>query len=162
MAKKLHSFRCTDDLWDAISSRADAVNLSANEVMEQILRKDLGLSDDVTSGSIADPIADLSKRVSALEKAIAGSDIESIAPAIAKPIAADTSGWMTTGEARTAMQQRHGYKASPGTFRRHLRAAQEQQRITSELKEGGVIELDFETRAAANPKSNSVRWIRVS
>jgi hypothetical protein len=167
MARTLHSFRCADPLWEAITAHADDAGISANEAMEKLLEERLGLSPSpVTSDVKSDVIAGIQARLQAIEKVIAGSDITLIASPIAGPIAdliaVNTSDWLTTGEARTAMQQRHGYKASPNTFRRQLRASQEQRAITPELINGGVTELDFETRAVANPKSNAVRWIRVS
>lgn len=167
MVKTLHSFRCTDALWDAITAHAHDAELSANESMERLLEEKLGLSSSPMKSDVkSDVIADIQARLKAVEKAIAGSEItpiaRPIATAIADPIAVSSSDWLTTGEARASMQQRHGYKASPGTFRRHLRAAQKQRAITPELSNGGVTELDFETRAAANPKSNAVRWIKVS
>ena len=64
-------------------------------------------------------------------------------------------GWLTTGEAYTELEKR-GYDKSLGTFRRTLRDSG----ITAELEELG-LEANFEVRNAANPKDNSVRWLKV-
>lgn len=167
MAKKLHSFRCEDDLWDALKAQADSTPLSVNEVMEQIISSALGLSSDPNAKAIAPPIADLEARVSALEKAIAKPDVKAIAvnpvksQSTSKPIASLSGEWLTTGEAHVLMQARYGYKAAITTFRRHLREAQKSKNISSVLEDGGIVKLNFEERASANPKSNAVRWICV-
>ena len=64
-------------------------------------------------------------------------------------------GWLTTGEAYTELQRR-GYKKSQGTFRRTLR----QGKISQELVNLGLF-ADFEVRNQANPKDNSVRWLKI-
>lgn len=64
-------------------------------------------------------------------------------------------GWLTTGEAYTELQQR-GYEKSQATLRRTLREGE----IPPELEELGLT-ADFEVRNAANPKDNSVRWLKV-
>ena len=64
-------------------------------------------------------------------------------------------GWLTTGEAYAELQQR-GYEKSQGTLRRTLREG----RVPPELEELG-LKADFETRNEANPKDNSVRWLKV-
>ena len=63
-------------------------------------------------------------------------------------------GWLTTGEAYAELQKR-GYEKSQVTFRRTLRKG----KIPAELKKLGLI-ADFEVRQQANPKDNSVRWLR--
>lgn len=65
------------------------------------------------------------------------------------------NGWLTTGEAYAELQSR-GYEKSQGTFRRALRNS----KVTEELEELGLI-ADFEVRNQANPKDNSVRWLKV-
>ena len=64
-------------------------------------------------------------------------------------------GWLTTGEAYSELQQR-GYEKSQATFRRTLKEGQ----VPSKLEEMG-LKADFEVRNAANPKDNSVRWLKV-
>lgn len=170
MVKKLHSFRCEDEVWAAITAHADSAGISANQIMERIVARVLGtpMADD-DFNVISTPIADLEARVRALEKAIAKGDSKSIATskpakakAISKPIAVvDSDGWLTTGDAHALMQARHGYKAALTTFRRHLRSAQKSKNIPESLRTGGVVELDFEGREIANPKSNAVKWIKV-
>ena len=64
-------------------------------------------------------------------------------------------GWLTTGEAYVELQRR-GYEKSQGTFRRTLREG----KISKELENLG-LSADFEVRNAANPKDNSVRWLKV-
>ena len=64
-------------------------------------------------------------------------------------------GWLTTGEAYAELQKR-GYEKSQGTFRRTLR----QGKVTADLEELGLV-ADFEVRNQANPKDNSVRWLKV-
>ena len=64
-------------------------------------------------------------------------------------------GWLTTGEAYSELQQR-GYEKSQATLRRTLKEGQ----VPSELEELG-LKADFEVRNAANPKDNSVRWLKV-
>jgi len=160
MLKKLHSFRCTEVLWDAITAHADSAKLSANEAMEQMIEGALGLSAPAVKSS---PIADLEVRVRALEKAIARSDSKPIAvtPAQPKAIALAGDDWLTTGEAHQLMQERYGYRSSATTLRRHLREAQAKQEIGQELSQWGIVELNFQEREAANPKSNAVKWIKV-
>lgn len=63
-------------------------------------------------------------------------------------------GWLTTGEAYAELQQR-GYEKSQGTLRRTLKDG----KIPPDLEALGLI-ADFEVRNAANPKDNSVRWLR--
>lgn len=170
MVKKLHSFRCEDDLWDALKAQADSTPLSVNELMEQIIASHLGLSSGSKVKVIAQPIADLEARVRTLEKVIAKPDVRAIAiksvksrsKLVSKPIVPDSDGWLTTGDAYVLMKERHGYTSSLTTFRRHLRQAQDRREILSELKLGGISELNFEERAAANPKSNAVQWIYVN
>lgn len=168
MVKKLHSFRCEDELWNAISAKADSAGLSVNEAMEQIIFSHLGLSSGPKVKAIAPPIADLEARVRALEKAIAKPDVRAIAvpkSVKAKPksktIVSAPGEWLTTGEAHALMQARHGYEGALTTFRRHLRAAQKSRSISKSLRAGGVVELNFEERATANPKSNAVKWIKL-
>ena len=64
-------------------------------------------------------------------------------------------GWLTTGEAYAELQQR-GYEKSQATLRRTLREGQ----VPPELGALG-LRADFEVRNAANPKDNSVRWLKV-
>ena len=64
-------------------------------------------------------------------------------------------GWLTTGEAYAELQQR-GYEKSQGTFRRTLKEGQ----VPPELELLGLM-ADFGARNAANPKDNSVRWLKV-
>ena len=63
-------------------------------------------------------------------------------------------GWLTTGEAYGELQNR-GYEKSLGTFRRTLR----ENGVTEELEDLGLI-ANFEVRNQANPKNNSVRWLK--
>ena len=65
-------------------------------------------------------------------------------------------GWLTTGEAYTQLQVR-GYQKSQGTFRRTLKKG----KVTTELENLGLT-ADFEVRKQANPKDNSVRWLKVN
>ena len=65
-------------------------------------------------------------------------------------------GWLTTGEAYAELQQR-GYEKSQATLRRTLREGQ----VPPELEELG-LKANFEVRNAANPKDNSVRWLKIS
>lgn len=64
-------------------------------------------------------------------------------------------GWLTTGEAYAELQNR-GYEKSQGTFRRTLKEGQ----VPEELEALG-LKADFEVRNTANPKDNSVRWLKV-
>ena len=64
-------------------------------------------------------------------------------------------GWLTTGEAYAELQQR-GYEKSQATLRRTLREGN----VPPELEELG-LKADFEVRNAANPKDNSVRWLKI-
>ena len=64
-------------------------------------------------------------------------------------------GWLTTGEAYTELQQR-GYEKSQGTFRRTLKDG----KIPTELERLG-LKANFEVRNTANPKDNSVRWLKI-
>ena len=64
-------------------------------------------------------------------------------------------GWLTTGEAYAELQQR-GYEKSQGTLRRTLKDG----KVPPELGELG-LKADFEVRNAANPKDNSVRWLKI-
>ena len=64
-------------------------------------------------------------------------------------------GWLTTGEAYSELQQR-GYEKSQATLRRTLK----QGKVPPELEKLGLI-ANFEVRNAANPKDNSVRWLKV-
>ena len=64
-------------------------------------------------------------------------------------------GWLTTGEAYGELQNR-GYEKSLGTFRRTLRDSG----VTEELEDLGLI-ADFDVRNQANPKDNSVRWLKI-
>ena len=64
-------------------------------------------------------------------------------------------GWLTTGEAYTELQQR-GYEKSQGTFRRTLKNG----KIPAELERLG-LKANFEARNTANPKDNSVRWLKI-
>lgn len=64
-------------------------------------------------------------------------------------------GWLTTGEAFTQLQKR-GYEKSQGTFRRTLA----KREVPQELEELGLT-ADFEVRRQANPKDNSVRWLKI-
>lgn len=164
MLKKLHSFRCTEALWDAITAHADSAKLSANEAMEQMIEEALGLSAPVVKSS---PIADLEARVRVLEEAIAKPDSKldskpiAVTPAQPKAIALADDDWLTTGEAHQLMQERYGYRSSATTLRRHLREAQAKQEVGQELGRWGIVELNFQEREAANPKSNAVRWIKI-
>ena len=65
-------------------------------------------------------------------------------------------GWLTTGEAYTELKNR-GYEKSQATLRRNLR----QGKVSEELEELGLI-ADFEVRNQANPKDNSVRWLKIN
>ena len=64
-------------------------------------------------------------------------------------------GWLTTGEAYAELQN-HGYEKSQATLRRTLRKGE----VSEELEKLGLI-ADFEVRNQANPKDNSVRWLKV-
>lgn len=64
-------------------------------------------------------------------------------------------GWLTTGEAYAELCKR-GYKKSQGTLRRTLREG----RVPPELEELG-LKADFDVRNTANPKDNSVRWLKI-
>ena len=66
------------------------------------------------------------------------------------------NGWLTTGEAYGELQNR-GYERSLGTFRRTLRNSG----VTEELQDLGLI-ADFKLRNQANPKDNSVRWLKLN
>ena len=63
-------------------------------------------------------------------------------------------GWLTTGEAHSEAQRR-GYEKALGTFRRNLRGGV----VPNELARIGLV-ADFGVRDQANPKDNSVRWLR--
>ena len=64
-------------------------------------------------------------------------------------------GWLTTGEAYAELHKR-GYEKSQVTFRRALKEG----KVSKELENLGLI-ADFEVRNQANPKDNSVRWLKV-
>ena len=64
-------------------------------------------------------------------------------------------GWLTTGEAYSQVQER-GYEKSQGTFRRTLANG----KVPQELEILGLT-ADFDVRRQANPKDNSVRWLKV-
>jgi hypothetical protein len=63
-------------------------------------------------------------------------------------------GLLTTGEAHQEAQRR-GYSKSVGTFRRSLRGGG----IPAELERIG-LEANWNIRGQANPKDNSVKWLR--
>jgi hypothetical protein len=79
---------------------------------------------------------------------------------ISKPILVQSKplknkdGLLTTGEAH-AEAQRRGYSKTVGTFRRSLRSGG----IPTELERIG-LEADWDIRRQANPKDNSVKWLR--
>lgn len=66
-----------------------------------------------------------------------------------------SNGLLTTGEAY-AETQRRGYTKSIGTFRRSLR----NEAIPTELERLGLI-ADWSARSQANPKDNSVKWLKL-
>jgi hypothetical protein len=65
-----------------------------------------------------------------------------------------SNGWLTTGEAHQEAQRR-GYSKTLGTFRRSLRGGA----IPAELERIG-LEADWDIRSQANPKDNSVKWLK--
>ena len=65
---------------------------------------------------------------------------------------------MTTGAAYEAAKER-GLQKSSRTFKRWLAEAIAVGKLSAELEELG-LEADFEARREANPKDNSVRWLR--
>lgn len=63
-------------------------------------------------------------------------------------------GLLTTGEAYEEAKQR-GYTKSVGTFRRSLRGGT----MPAELEQIG-LKADWDIRSQANPKDNSVKWLK--
>lgn len=66
--------------------------------------------------------------------------------------------WLTTGEAYFVAVSR-GLEKSRVRFGVWLRDAFENGKLTPELEKIGLV-ADFDTRRKANPKDNSVRWLR--
>ena len=83
------------------------------------------------------------------------SQSKSSQPVIKRSQLSIFDGWLTTGEAYGELKNR-GYEKSLGTFRRTLRNSG----VTEELEKLGVS-ADFEVRKQANPKDNSVRWLKI-
>lgn len=63
-------------------------------------------------------------------------------------------GWLTTGEA-FAEAQRRGYTKSKRSFKRELSS----EAISENLRSLGLV-ANWEVRQQANPKDNSVRWLK--
>jgi len=66
----------------------------------------------------------------------------------------NTEGWLTTGEAFNEAKRR-GYSKAKGSFGRGLRTGS----VPAELERLGLV-ANWEVREQANPKDNSVRWLR--
>lgn len=76
-----------------------------------------------------------------------------------KTVVPQSSGrWLTTGEAYKEATAR-GFGKSQGTFRRALNETIASGTMPSELKKLRLV-ADLDTRRTANPKDNSVRWLR--
>jgi len=71
----------------------------------------------------------------------------------------DSGDWLTTGELHRQLTQR-GYGQSLGTLRRKLSDAIAAGELSPELKSLGV-EAAINVRRNANPKDNSVRWLKL-
>ncbi len=70
----------------------------------------------------------------------------------------DSKTWLTVGEAFDIAASR-GFVKSKRTFQRFISDALATQVMPSELKKVGLI-ANWQARRAANPKDNSVRWLR--
>lgn len=68
------------------------------------------------------------------------------------------TGWLTTGEAYERLTKK-GFDRAINTFRRWLADAIREGELQPALTDWG-LEANFELRRAANPKDNSVRWLR--
>lgn len=96
------------------------------------------------------------KQQEQLPKAIASPLIEAVKDS---PSFASQSGeWLVTGEAYRIASSR-GLGKSQGTFRRWLADLIATSRMPPELEKLGLV-ADLDTRRSANPKDNSVRWLR--
>lgn len=65
-----------------------------------------------------------------------------------------TEGWLTTGEAFTELKRR-GYTKAKGSMRRNIKSGS----VPVDLGRLGLV-ANWEVRKQANPKDNSVRWLR--
>lgn len=68
--------------------------------------------------------------------------------------------WLATGQAYRIAASR-GLEKSQGTFRRWLADLIATGTMPPELENLGLV-ADLDTRSRANPKDNSVRWLRFS
>jgi predicted MarR family transcription regulator len=69
-----------------------------------------------------------------------------------------SSTWLATGAAYEVAKER-GLQKSSRTFNRWLAEAIAVGKLSAELEELG-LEANFKARRDANPKDNSVRWLR--
>ena len=69
-----------------------------------------------------------------------------------------TTSWLTVGEAIDIAASR-GFTKSERTFRRLISSALATQVMPPDLKQVGLI-ANWQARREANPKDNSVRWLR--
>jgi TolA-binding protein len=69
-----------------------------------------------------------------------------------------TTSWLTVGEAFDIAAER-GFAKSKRTFQRFISDAIASTEMPFELKQVGLV-ADWQIRRAANPKDNSVRWLR--
>ncbi len=172
------------DLKNKLQSFSKDKNISISEALRIILESHFNQSEFSTSSQLSDKSSQLvlnsiEERLKSVETQIQKhSDtikrfkssqenqpkvlnlVENPKPQSSQPVLHRSQltifdGWLTTGEAYTELQQR-GYEKSQGTLRRTLREGQ----IPPELEELG-LKADFEVRNAANPKDNSVRWLKV-
>lgn len=97
-------------------------------------------------------ISGIEERLSIVESRI--DALECSANKQADMAISDAGEWLTTGEAYITAQQR-GYEKSRATFRRSLNSGV----VPNELEGIGLI-ADFDAKEQANPKDNSVKWLR--
>ena len=171
MPRNLHSFRCQDELWDALQAHADAHGIGVNALLEGIASDYLGIPYGDSSGDIkpiaaliAEAISPLIARIETLEQAIAANSHQPAtspppasptAPTLAKlghkpesPSQQGSRQLLTMGEAHREAQRR-GFTGSLGTFRRRIYAGD---------RPAGVLS-DFQEREKYPKKSKAARWL---
>lgn len=108
-------------------------------------------------------LTEIEARLLALEGRSAASSPEPIAvvktASPPKPKREPSTGMMGTTEAHEQLTAL-GYSKALPTFRRHLATAIDAGQLPDDLVALGLL-ADFEIRRSANPKDNSVRWLRL-
>jgi hypothetical protein len=139
-----------------------------SQALSTILEEYFGVTPGQTSQSTEKRLKELEATVTTIQNEL--SEIQKSKPTViqsgllsktkSEPIVVQSKplknkdGLFTTGEAHQEAQRR-GYTKSVGTFRRSLRGGV----IPAELERIG-LEADWDTRNQANPKDNSVKWLK--